>query len=184
MQHDHSTSAPSAQRRWALPLLVLVLAMVATIAVLRYFAGGVAPVPGVFTPMMSEQSAPATLQAAMTQAAASGKPVLVFATADWCQPCQHMKRTTLADENVASLINERTIPYYLDVEASPAEARQLGVQGIPAFYIIDPLGNASLRASPRIIDSTVGASNAAVFTAWLNAAVPAKTSAQEVNQGG
>lgn len=163
------------QRRWVLPLGVIVLSMVATIAALRWVSGGAAPVPEVFVSVAGFAGSPPTLRAAMEQAQQVGKPVLVFATADWCPPCQQMKKTTLSDDRVVGLIRRRTVPYYLDTDVSRSEAERLGVQGIPAFYIVEVSsdgGSAVGRVEPRISHSRVGYSDSAAFFAWLMSATP------------
>ncbi|MGP1272853.1 MAG: thioredoxin family protein [Phycisphaerales bacterium] len=108
----------------------------------------------------------ATYESARSEAAATGKPVFVFATADWCGPCQTMKSTTLADAEVQTAINGSVVPYKLDVtimENLSAEdgalADRLGVGGIPASYIITPDGQVTAR--------TVGLQPPDRFRQWL-----------------
>lgn len=114
-------------------LLVIALA----IGVLAYRGASTrhAPVPPAF-----DQSQ--TLEVAMSRSESSGRPVLAFATADWCGPCQAFKRGALADESVASFISDNTETAYIDLtsgddpEAAEA-ARLLGVRSIPALVLID-----------------------------------------------
>lgn len=89
----------------------------------------VAPKPALF-------SDATTLDEALDQSAATGKPVFVVATADWCGPCQVYKKGALAEASVAELIRARTIPVYLDVDADPEAAEMLGVSSIPASFLI------------------------------------------------
>jgi thiol:disulfide interchange protein len=78
----------------------------------------------------------AEFEQAMAQSRESGRPMLVFATADWCMPCQHLKRTTLEDDRVVEAIAKRTVPVYLDL-TSPArdspEAQLAGLMNIRAY---------------------------------------------------
>jgi len=91
-----------------------------------FTSGSVAPTPEIFvnTPRLSD-----------AMASHPGRPVVVFATADWCPPCQSMKRETLVDPRVAELIRERATPVYMNVDQD-SEAGKLGIYGIPATLVI------------------------------------------------
>lgn len=92
--------------------------------------GGVAPVPPAFEGGLA-------LAQASERARADGRPVLVFATADWCGPCQALKRGALLDAGVSAAIREGFVPVYLDVDANPADAQRLNVQSIPALIVLN-----------------------------------------------
>ncbi len=112
----------------------IILVAVAVFLLLR-FGGGPAEKPRAFVDSM-------TLHEATAQANELNKPVLVFATADWCGPCQRLKRTSLADERVNDAILQQTVPVYLDLthahnnETLAAEAQRLGVQGMPTLLLM------------------------------------------------
>lgn len=115
----------------AFPLAIILVAGL----MLARINSGVVETPEVFAQGL-------TLQQAAARADESGKPVLVFVTADWCAPCQAFKRSTLSQENVKQAILERTEPVYLDitnVQANPeavAAAEAMGVRGIPALVLL------------------------------------------------
>ncbi|MCA9303108.1 MAG: thioredoxin family protein [Phycisphaerales bacterium] len=88
-----------------------------------------APTPGVF-------DARITLAEARQQSAESGKPILVLATADWCAPCQGLKRGALTDPAVVEFIREQTIPVYLEDGTNRAEIRELQVASYPTTLIL------------------------------------------------
>lgn len=75
-------------------------------------------------------------------AAEQNKPMLVYATADWCGPCKVMQKTTFAQPAVQEAIRERTVPMYLDLTVRSARtpeaaiSRQLGVRGIPVLIML------------------------------------------------
>lgn len=98
--------------------------------------GGGAATPEVFAEKL-------TLAAAQERAQQSGKPVLAFFTADWCPPCQQMKRSTLVESSVVSMIRESAIPVYVDATRAgrgDAEADRLlaqyGIQAFPTLLLL------------------------------------------------
>jgi len=59
---------------------------------------------------------------AQQQAIQSGKPLLLFFTGKWCVPCRIMKRTVLADTQVAASVNARFTPVTIDIDDPDAAA--------------------------------------------------------------
>ncbi|MFN0010786.1 MAG: thioredoxin family protein [Phycisphaerales bacterium] len=121
-----------------LPIIAAVVLAASSLTALQLFRGRVAPVPGAFAPAQR-------LPEALAQSATSGKPVLAFATADWCGPCQAFKRGALAHPKVAEWITANTIPVYIDIDTHAADARQLAVYSIPALVLIRPDGSRPSR---------------------------------------
>jgi len=75
------------------------------------------------------------LDGAKVEAGREKKPLLVYFTADWCGPCQHMKSTTWADARVAEALKDY-IPVQIDVDDQPNIARTFGVRGIPRVQVM------------------------------------------------
>jgi thioredoxin-like negative regulator of GroEL len=135
--------------------LVLIIAVIAVFAFLRFQrAGGTATAPGTL-PVAFATSVP--LEAAVTQAASSGKPMLLFFTADWCPPCKSLKKNALSQEAVASAITGKAIPVYIDCTSDmPSIGRDLGVEGYPTLMLVrngkeisrlvGPVGSADIKS--------------------------------------
>jgi len=128
---------------------VVLVAVVAIGLVMR--GGGPAQIPPAFDPGV-------TLTQATAAAKAAGQPVLVFATADWCGPCQTLKRGGLADQRVNAWIEANTKAVYLDVDKSRDEAIELGVTSIPALIVM---------RNDKIIDRLDGVHDADALLEWL-----------------
>jgi protein disulfide-isomerase len=78
--------------------------------------------------------------AAQAQARTANKPVLLYFTAEWCGPCQEMRRSVWSDATVAAAASSY-IPVRIDVDEQPDLARRYRVETIPAFFILDPAGS-------------------------------------------
>lgn len=111
---------------WLIIALLAALALPNVISLLR----GPAPTPDVF-------AAGYTLTEAIEMSAQNDKPVLVLATADWCAPCQTLKRGALTDPEVVGLIHENSIPVYLEHGSNRDEIDTLGVRAFPTTLILE-----------------------------------------------
>lgn len=118
------------------------------------------------TPPVFENSS--TLADARRAASAADKPVLVFATADWCGPCQSFKGSTLRDPAVADAFKAGTIPVYLDVDQRSDDAATLNIRSIPVLILI---------RDGREVSRLEGNRDAPTVLKWLDASVSAPTPA-------
>lgn len=75
-------------------------------------------------------------------ASESGKPMLLFFTADWCVPCRIMKREVFADPEVMTAINAQVVPVMIYAGAPGADEAfsQYNVEGTPITIFTDPQG--------------------------------------------
>ncbi|HEX8878319.1 MAG TPA: thioredoxin family protein [Phycisphaerales bacterium] len=103
--------------------------IVSILLIQRLAGGGVAPTPEVFQGRTS-------LEAAITEAAKSDKIVLAFATADWCPPCQQMKRTLLVEPSLVAQISRDFLPVYVDIDKDTAAAERLAAFSVPSTVIL------------------------------------------------
>lgn len=133
--------------------LAFLLVIVASIVVIINARGSSAPAD---TPALFAQNL--SFQSAAKQSAESGKPVLVYATASWCGPCQSFKRGALSDPEVERVIAERTLPVYLDIDKNRETASMLGVMSVPRMILV---------RDNRIIDQRVGVMSAAQTVAFI-----------------
>ncbi|QDU58847.1 thioredoxin family protein [Aeoliella mucimassa] len=82
--------------------------------------------------------------AAEQQAAASGKPMVLYFTGQWCVPCRVMKRQVWADDEVKTAVNADFVPVMIDVDDPQDESlvARYNVRGTPITIITDSAGNA------------------------------------------
>jgi thiol:disulfide interchange protein len=133
-----------------------------TVLITVLVSGRKAPTPPAFL------GASHSLSAAVTEAAENHKLVFAVATADWCPACQAYKRGALADDRVAAWIGANAIPVYLDVtDGVTDDTRHLGINAIPASFIIDAQG--------KILASREGVAPASDLLSWLQKAAGTET---------
>lgn len=105
----------------------------------------------------------ASLTKAQELAIQSNRPVLMDFTADWCPPCQAMKKNVLPRQDVAQLLQSRFVPVIIDGTSPNSPNQEIferhGVQAIPTFIILSPAGKELARAT--------GGMSASEFLAFL-----------------
>lgn len=114
------------------------------------------------------------LDAGMQAAEELDRPMLVMFTADWCGPCQTLKKDVIHTPPVERAIAEGFVPVVIDltdqssINPNAATAQRYGVRGIPMLILTDPQGNplpgAAAYPNPVYPRTPEG------FVDWLNSA--------------
>lgn len=80
--------------------------------------------------------------AALTVAAESDRPLLLFFTTEWCVPCRVMKREVFADREVMQAVNASVVPVMLHAGEPGTDAvfDRYQVGGTPVLVFTDPAG--------------------------------------------
>lgn len=131
------------------------LALIAAMVGLWAWMGRTAPTPPVFSEGVA-------LNAAVASAEEEGEGlVFAVATADWCAPCQSYKRGALRDPRVEAWVKRNATPVYINVDEAPEDAAALGVQSIPATFLL---------RDGRVVASASGALGADRLLDWLDQA--------------
>ena len=77
-------------------------------------------------------------RAAVERSRATGQPMLVQVTAEWCGYCQQMKRETFTDRNLISDVNRSFVSVKLDADANRELVQQMNVKSLPTTLVILP----------------------------------------------
>jgi len=96
-----------------------------------------------------------SIDEAQAVAQQSGKPILYDFSADWCPPCQQLKRTVFDDPANAAAIAETVVPVkvidrYREDGRNPPEIDELqqryGIEAFPTLVLVDAASGRKLKA--------------------------------------
>ena len=83
--------------------------------------------------------APEFFQSALARAQEKSLPLVIDFGAEWCNPCQRLKKETLVDPRVAAALTGVEL-VYVDIDKHPQLARFYGVQSIPDLLFVSREG--------------------------------------------
>jgi thioredoxin:protein disulfide reductase len=86
------------------------------------------------------------LSEGLRMADATGKPTMLYFTADWCAPCVELKKYVFTDKRVAEA-SLRLVNIYIDVDKNPDALSAYKIRGIPAIFFLNPKGEIVERLS-------------------------------------
>jgi thiol-disulfide isomerase/thioredoxin len=87
----------------------------------------------------------ANLNAALAEAKASGRKVIVDFETTWCGPCKSMDEWIWTDAEVAALLNAGYVGVKLDGDVEKALVTRFAVKGYPTELVLDAAGTELLR---------------------------------------
>lgn len=89
----------------------------------------------------------------------TGKPILVFYTAEWCSYCKKMKSETLPTQEVSQAL-KKYILVYVNTDIDRSGLNKFGVKSLPSFIITNSKEE-KLKSSTGFMDKNS-------FVEWLN----------------
>ena len=110
--------------------------------------------------------------AALRQATATERPLLMKFTAEWCGYCKKMERTTFSDRVTAEIVHRSFVPVLIDADQHRDLVRQLRVRGLPTILIVAP--------DTTVLDRITGYQTTQKLIPKLNAVIAARRPAPRV----
>jgi len=78
--------------------------------------------------------------AAQQQSRNSGRPLLIYVSADACGYCHRLERTAWVDEGITQIVTAEYVPLRINGQQDAELAGRLGVRGFPAIVVLSPAG--------------------------------------------
>ncbi len=102
-----------------------------------------------------------------TCCAEANQVVMYSFTADWCSPCQEMKKT-FTDEDVAKVLSSHCKVVQVDIDDDQATTKKFGITSIPTQVFVTADGN--------VIKKVTGLQDKETFIATVKEVAPTQTS--------
>ncbi|QZP37556.1 DUF255 domain-containing protein [Halobaculum magnesiiphilum] len=77
---------------------------------------------------------------AFAEAERTGRPVLLFLTATWCDDCHRMLVETFGEPRIAANVNDGFVPVKVDVDREPRVRERYNMGGFPSTVFTTPSG--------------------------------------------
>ena len=77
---------------------------------------------------------------AFAEAERTGRPVLLFLTATWCDDCHRMSMETFGEPRIAANVNDGFVPVKVDVDREPRVRERYNMGGFPSIVFTTPSG--------------------------------------------
>jgi thiol:disulfide interchange protein len=74
----------------------------------------------------------------------SGKPALVYFTADWCEPCRELKKYVWSDKRVIEA-SKQLVNIYVDTDQDTETLAAYKVLRIPTVFFLSPAGEIVMK---------------------------------------
>lgn len=154
MDNPADTTPPAApvRRPVASVFITLVIFAASGLLLARMIMGGATAETPEFMPVTTSLS---------SVSFEAGTPVVAVVTADWCGPCQELKRTTLREDRVRAVLTDRSQPVMIDgtdTQVAMPTLEQLGVRAFPSTVIL---------RDGKPVAMLEGYANADKYLAWL-----------------
>ncbi|TWT64024.1 thioredoxin family protein [Rubinisphaera italica] len=81
-----------------------------------------------------------TPQTAIHLQQVTGRPLLVYVTADYCGYCRKMERDTWSNEGIVRRIQDKFIPLKLDAKTDAQVVSRLGIKSLPSTILFNSVG--------------------------------------------
>jgi thiol:disulfide interchange protein len=98
-------------------------------------------------------------QEALQQSGETGKPVLVFFAADWCEYCTKMKIQTLPQEEVKNKLKNYIVTY-VNVDKDSILSKKFGIKVLPS-YVVTNYKEEKIKLGKGFMEANS-------FSNWLN----------------
>ena len=89
------------------------------------------------------------LAAATVESKRESKPVMLYFTASWCEPCQVMKRETWSRDEVVGKL-DAYVPVKIDIDQNVTLAERYGIESVPTLLVLDADGNIAKSSIYRL----------------------------------